>query len=293
MQQVMQYLDMFQKTIKYPVSCYGIGVHSGQTVQITLKPARADSGIIFIRTDISGENHVLASYSNVSETSLSTTISNKNLFSISTIEHLMAAIWGSDIDNIIIEIDGPEVPIMDGSSKPFVFMLDCAQPQILNAKRKYLKILREVTVSGDKGSENIVLPNEAFMVDINIDFASKAIGKQSLQYNNKMLFNTEIAAARTFGFVEELDYLQNNGLARGASLNNAIGIDKDIILNHDGLRFKDEFVKHKLLDAIGDISLGAQNIIGNFILTKPGHNINNLLLRKIFDNPNNYCWITL
>lgn len=283
---------MFQKTIKYPVSCYGIGVHSGQTVQITLKPAKADNGIIFIRTDISGENHLLASYENVSETSLSTTISNKKIFSISTIEHLMAAIWGSDIDNIIIEIDGPEVPIMDGSSKPFVFMLDCAQSKLLNAKRKTLKILRDVSVSSPSGSESIIYPSEDFAIDIDINFASKAIGKQSITYNNKMLFNTEIAAARTFGFVEELDYLQNNGLAKGASLSNAIGIDKDIILNHDGLRFKDEFVKHKLLDAIGDISLGAQNILGGFKLIKPGHNINNLLLRKIFDNPNNYCWIS-
>ncbi len=283
---------MFQKTIKYPVSCYGIGVHSGQTVQITLKPAKADNGIIFIRTDISGENHILASYENVSETSLSTTISNKKIFSISTIEHLMAAIWGSDIDNLIIEIDGPEVPIMDGSSKPFVFMLDCAQQQLLNAKRRSLKILREVSVSTPSGSESIIYPSEDFAIDIDINFASKAIGRQSLTYNDKMLFNTEIAAARTFGFVEELDYLQNNGLAKGASLSNAIGIDKDIILNHDGLRFKDEFVKHKLLDAIGDISLGAQNILGDFKLIKPGHNINNLLLRKIFDNPNNYCWVS-
>ena len=284
---------MFQKTIKYPVSCYGIGVHSGQTVQITLKPAKANTGIVFVRTDISyGDNHIIATYQNVSETALSTTISNNNIFSVSTIEHLMAAIWGSNIDNLIIEIDGSEVPIMDGSSKPFVFMLDCAQSSNLSSKKKFLKINKEVFITGSGGSENIACPANGFEMELFIDFKSKAIGKQSIQYSNKDLFNSEIAEARTFGFVEELEFLQNNGLAKGASLSNAIGIDRDIILNHDGLRSKDEFVKHKLLDAIGDMALGAHDIIGNFKFIKPGHALNNQLLRKIFDNQNNYSWTT-
>lgn len=284
---------MFQTTIKYPVSCYGIGVHSGDTVQLTLKPAKSDTGIIFIRTDISySENFVKASYLNVSETTLCTRLSsdNKN-FSISTVEHLLAAIWGSGIDNLIIELDGPEVPIMDGSSKPFVFMLECAGTQTLKSKKPYLKILKEVFVDNGNGSTNIVSPSDDFSLQITIDFPTKAIGRQSLSYRERSLFNKDIASARTFGFLHELDYLKGKGLAKGASLNNAIGIDQDVILNHDGLRYEDEFVRHKMLDAIGDFSLASNNIIGAFECIKPGHNINNILLRKILENPNNYSWI--
>jgi len=285
---------MYQTTIQSPVSCYGIGVHSGKTVQLTLKPAKANDGVVFVRTDISGsENHIFANYANVTETSLCTKISQNKNFSVSTIEHLMAAIWGCDIDNVIIELDGEEVPIMDGSSQPFVFMIDCAQVKQLNAKRKYLKLHNEVIVSSQSAGENIATPADQFKIHMDIDFESKAIGKQSIIYDNKASFHEEIAGARTFGFVHELEYLQNNGLAKGASLNNAIGIDKDLILNHDGLRYKDEFVRHKLLDAIGDFSLGAQNIIANFSCNKPGHALNNLLLRKIFDNPANYSWLSL
>lgn len=285
---------MLQTTIRFPVSCYGIGVHSGKAVQITLKPAKANDGIVFIRTDIANtENYIRACYSNVTDTSLCTKISqNNNSFFISTIEHLMAAIWGSNIDNVIIEIDGEEVPIMDGSSRPFIFMIDCAQIKSLNAKRKYLKLHKEITVTNSSKGENIASPSDKFQIMMDIDFKSKAIGKQSLTYQNKSLFNKEIAGARTFGFVHELEYLQNNGLAKGASLNNAIGIDNDVILNHDGLRYEDEFVRHKLLDAIGDFSLASQNIIANFHCDKPGHALNNLLLRKIFDNPANYSWLS-
>jgi UDP-3-O-[3-hydroxymyristoyl] N-acetylglucosamine deacetylase len=285
---------MYQTTILRPVSCYGIGVHSGKTVQLTLKPAKANAGIVFIRTDIqSQDNYIKADFEKVSETSFCTTISSDNkFFQISTIEHLLAAIWGSGIDNIIIEIDGTEVPIMDGSSKPFVFMLDCAQTKYLKEKRKYLKINKEIIISQDSGSENILTPSTKFSINIDIDFKSKAIGKQSLKYDDRAKFNSEIAGARTFGFIHELDKLKEMGLARGASLDNAIGLDKDVILNHDGLRYENEFVKHKLLDAIGDFSLASGNIIGSFICKKPGHNINNLLLRKVFDNKSNYSWVS-
>ncbi|MDX2050439.1 MAG: UDP-3-O-acyl-N-acetylglucosamine deacetylase [Rickettsiaceae bacterium] len=279
-----------QTTIKYPAICYGIGVHSGKQVQVTLKPAKANEGVVFVRTDISADNYIKASYENVVETSYCTKISNQNL-SVSTIEHLMAAIWGAGIDNLVVEVDGPEVPIMDGSSKPFVFLLECAQKQFLRERKASIKILKEVVAETCHGGYNIVYPSEEFNISLDIDFQSNAIGKQTVNYSKRELFNSEVAPARTFGFVHEIEHLHKAGLALGASLDNAIGIDRDVILNHDGLRFKDEFARHKLLDALGDFALGGPNIIGEFKCYKPSHSLNNLLLHKIFANPNNYMII--
>lgn len=274
-----------------PVSCYGIAVHSGETVQLTLKPANAGCGIVFSRVDLSENNFIEANYNNVTDTLLSTTIANCHKVSVSTIEHLMAAIWGSGIDNIIIEIDGPEVPIMDGSSQPFVFMLECAGLKILNTPKKILRINKEVYVS-HKNSEVVIAPSNNFQINLEIDFESKAIGHQSINFSNQKSFANDISKARTFGFIEELEYLRANGLAKGASLENAIGIDKDTILNEDGLRYKDEFVRHKLLDAIGDYATASCNILGSITTKKPGHLLNNLLMRKIFSCENNYSYIT-
>lgn len=282
---------MLQTTINAPVSCYGIAVHSGETVQLILKPAKADQGIIFVRKDIKyGDNHILASFNNVSETSLCTKISN-NITSVSTIEHLMAALWGCNIDNVIVEIDGPEIPIMDGSSKPFIFMIEYAGIKYLNKQRKILKILKDIEVTNND-SLNIVSPSDEFNIDLEINFDAPVIGKQNISYSGKANFASEIAEARTFGFIHELEYLKSKGLAKGASLDNAIGLEHENILNHDGLRFEDEFVRHKLLDAIGDFTTGAHEIQGKFQCQKPGHHLNNLLMRKIFDNPNNYKWVT-
>jgi UDP-3-O-[3-hydroxymyristoyl] N-acetylglucosamine deacetylase len=282
---------MLQTTIRNPVSCYGIAVHTGQKVQLTLKPAKEDQGIVFVRKDISyGENHIQADYFNVSETSLCTKISNQNNISVSTIEHLMAAIWGSGIDNVIIEVDGPEVPIMDGSSKPFVFMIECAGTKILCKYKKILVIKRDIEIDNGKGSYALASPSEEFGIDLEIEFESKLIGRQNISYSDRNKFDSEVASARTFGFIHELEYLKSKGLARGASLDNAIGLDNDKILNHDGLRYEDEFVRHKLLDAIGDFSLSSINIAGKFNCTKPGHEINNQLLRKLFSDTNNFDW---
>ncbi len=278
----------FQTTIMRPVSCYGIGVHSGQKTQLTLKPAPANTGILFIRSDITSVTNVLqAHYTTVTETMLSTTISNDAKIKISTIEHLMAALYGCGITNILVEIDGPEVPIMDGSSKPFVFLIECAGTSLLRAPRKTMKILRDISVEHN-GCEIHVSPSSEFSIEVNIDFASPAIGKQSMSLNNAYLFKDEIAAARTFGFMHELEYLKNKGLARGASLDNAIGIDGDVILNEGGLLFENEFARHKLLDSVGDIYTAGTNIIGHFSCNKPGHYLNNEILRKIFSDPNNY-----
>ncbi len=281
-------MSKLQTTITRPVSCYGIGVHSGQKTQLTLKPAPANTGILFIRSDITAVSNVLqAHYSTVTDTMLSTTISNDAKVKISTIEHLMAALYGCGINNIIVEIDGPEVPIMDGSSKPFVFLIECAGTTILNAPSKNLRILRDISVT-HKDTEIIVTPAQEFSIEVKIDFASTAIGKQSMKLNDVSIFKDEIAAARTFGFMHELEYLKKNGLARGASLENAIGIDGDVILNEGGLLFKNEFARHKLLDAVGDFHTAGANIIGYFVCNKPGHFLNNEILRKIFSDPNNY-----
>lgn len=279
-----------QTSILNPVSCYGIGVHSGKITQLTLKPAPENTGIVFLRTDVeTGTGYIAASYDNVSETTLSTSVKNEHNISVSTIEHLMAAFWGCGVDNALVEIDGPEVPIMDGSSKPFVFMIECAGKQAQNAKRKFLKILKETTVV-HKDSEITITPADKFRVDLTIEFASKAIGKQTLLLSEVDDFRHEIADARTFGFLHELDYLRGKGLAKGASLDNAIGIDKDVVLNHDGLRYQDEFVRHKMLDLAGDFYTCGGYIIGNIIGNRTGHAINNQLLRTLMSTPGACEW---
>ena len=280
-----------QLTIQNPISCFGIGVHSGNKTQVTLKPASKDVGIIFVRTDVSSvDNRIIANYANVFDTSLSTSIKNNADIYVSTIEHLMAAIWGCGIDNLIIEIDGLEVPIMDGSSKPFVFMLECAGLKYLNAPRKYLKLLKEIKVT-DSGSEIFACPSDEMMIDLTIDFTSKIIGKQKHTFSAGNNFKDDIANSRTFGFVQDLDYLQSRGLAKGASLDNAIGIDKDIILNHEGLRHDNEFVRHKMLDLMGDLYTTGTHFIGKIDGYKTSHNLNNQFLRKIFSDPYAYTFV--
>ena len=277
-----------QTTIERPMSCYGIGVHSGQRTQLTLKPAPANTGIVCIRTDVSSVNNVVyVIYNNVSETMLSTTVQNDAAIKVSTIEHVMAALWGCGIDNVIIELDGPEVPIMDGSSKPFVFLIECAGTKILNTPRKTIKILKEICVSHG-GCEIIVTPHDSFVVDVEIEFASKAIGKQTMSLNDPTFFKEEISSARTFGFMHEVEYLRSKGLAKGASLENAVGIENDTIMNPEGLRFSNEFARHKLLDSVGDFYTAGGVLLGYFSCTKSGHNLNNVLLRSIFDDVNNY-----
>lgn len=280
-----------QTTIQNPVSCYGIGVHSGKRAQLTLKPAKENTGIVFVRTDVTALcPYISANYASVSETTLCTAISNDAKVKVATIEHLMAAIWGMGIDNLIIELDGEEVPVMDGSSKPFIFMLECAGEKELSAQRRSLKILKEVSFT-NKDSEVVISPADSFRINMVIDFESKAIGRQEREFNAQNSFKDDLAAARTFGFIHELEYLKSKGLAKGASLDNAVGIDKDVILNSDGLRFDDEFVRHKLLDSVGDLFTAGGFIIGKLDCYKPGHYMNNQLLRKVFEDPNNYRWV--
>ncbi len=280
-----------QQTIGKPVSIKGIGLHTGTEVTMKLYPAKVDYGIKFIRKDIEDNNVIEALWSNVSSTKLSTTISNQNGISVSTIEHLMSALSGLHIDNLRIEIDGPEVPIMDGSSKNFVELIDKNSLEIQNNKRKIIKIKKKIKVENDDSSIELV-PNKHFSIDFQIDFPSPLISKQScqLQLVNGN-YKTDIASARTFGFEKDVDKLRSIGLALGGSLNNAVVVGENKILNNEGLRFKDEFVRHKILDSIGDLYLAGAPIQGYFSGNKSGHYLNNLLLKTLFSNSKNYEYI--
>lgn len=279
---------MEQRTIQHTVSCFGIGVHCGKPASITLHPAPANTGIKFIRTDLKNNNEVVARYDFVSSTTLGTTIKNKYDIEVATIEHLMAALWGCQIDNIIIETDGPEIPIMDGSSEPFMFMIECAGVKELGHLRKYIEITNEISVE-EKGSKMVVYPSEDFSVDMKIEFNDNFIKQQNYRFTDKnRSFKHELARARTFGFKHEAENLKRIGLAKGASLENAVVLHNDQVVNKEGLRYHDEFVRHKMLDLIGDLYLSGMPFKGHFDSYKPGHTINNILLHKIFATPNSW-----
>ena len=283
--------NIYQQTLAKPLVIHGVGLHSGVKVKIKLIPAEADYGIKFLRTDLKQNNLINAIWSNVSNTQLSTTISNNFGVSVSTVEHLMSALSGLHIDNVKIEIDGPEVPIMDGSSKNFVELIDENSLKILNKTRKIIKIKKKIIVEKDDSSIELS-PNNQFSIDFQIDFPSPLISKQScqLQLINGN-YKTDIASARTFGFEKDVDRLRSIGLALGGSLNNAVVVGDDKILNSEGLRFKDEFVRHKILDSIGDLYLAGSPIQGYFNGNKSGHFLNNLLLKTLFSNSENYEYI--
>ena len=280
-----------QQTIANTVSINGIGLHSGKNVSMHLYPAEDDYGIRFIRKDLTYDNEIEALWSNVSNTRLSTTISNRNGVSVTTIEHLMSALSGLHIDNIKIEIDGPEVPIMDGSSIKFIDIIDSVSLKKLNKKRKILKVKKHIKIEKEDSSVELK-PNNQFSIDFEIDFPSKLVSQQSchLQLVNGN-YKTDIASARTFGFEKDVDMLRSNGLALGGSLDNAVVVGESKILNSDGLRFKDEFVRHKILDSIGDLYLAGAPIQGYFFGNKSGHHLNNLLLRSLFADRANYEYI--
>ena len=280
-----------QQTISQSIFVKGIGLHTGSLVELTLEPAAVDNGIKFIRVDKKNDNVIEAIWSNVSETVLSTTISNSSGVKISTIEHLMSALSGLHIDNLNIYINANEVPIMDGSSKPFVEIIEEIGITKQSKKRKLLNVKKSIEVSENNTSVKIV-PNNQFSINFEIDFPSKIVSKQScqLQLINGN-YKTDIAAARTFGFEKDVKYLRSNGLALGGSLDNAVVVGENEILNKDGLRYTDEFVRHKILDSIGDLYLAGSPIIGYFYGNKSGHYLNNQLLRKLFSDETNYEYI--
>ena len=278
-----------QRTINYNVSCSGVGLHSGKQIKLTLKPAAPNTGFVFVRTDVkSDESKIEAIFSNVIRTNLGTVIANKYGVEVSTIEHLLAALFGAGVDNAVIEVDGPEVPIMDGSSAPFLRMIDCVGVKEQNAFRKVIRIKDEVRV-GDEHKWAILRPSKGFKVKVDIDFADKAIAHQVAKFDLKTnTFREELADARTFCMKKEVDMMYAAGLAKGGSLENAIVVHDGKVLNKEGLRYEDEFVRHKILDAVGDLYLIGAHIQGEFVGVHSGHKLNNEILRTLIDNP--YAW---
>ena len=276
-----------QRTLKTAIDCVGVGVHSGRRVNLTIRPAPVDHGIVFRRTDI-GQN-VKARFDNVTDTRLCTVL-GEGAARVGTVEHLMAALSALAIDNALIEVDAPEIPILDGSAAPFVFLLDCAGSKEQDAPRRVIEIRRTVRVeSGAAWAELRPLgpANRAAQpvldMDISIDFTAGAIGRQSASLRlSPDSFRHEIAAARTFAQANEVAQLQAAGLARGGSLDNAIVVDGDSILNPGGLRMDNEFASHKLLDAVGDLALAGGHLHGRYVANRPGHELNNRLLRALF-----------
>lgn len=276
-------ITVSQKTINNKISCSGIGLHSGENALMTLFPAPCDTGIVFKRIDLLNQDNVIkAHYKNVVGTNLGTTLTNSYGAKVSTIEHLMAAIWGCGIDNLLIEINGPEIPIMDGSSEPFVFLLECAGINTQEQPRRVIEILKKVRVE-EKGKFIEVEPSKEFSIDLHIDFDHKEIQQQKFDYHSTFTsFKNDLCRARTFCFKHEVEQMHQMGLAKGGSLDNAIVVDENGIVNTGGLRYGDEFVRHKTLDFIGDVYLAGHYILGHFTASRAGHGINNKLLHEIF-----------
>ena len=274
-----------QNTVRKDVRLSGIGLHSGKTVNIAIKQAPENTGIIFKRTDVKDDEAlIVAHYRNVSQTNLGTTISNSSNVEVATIEHLMAALWGFGVDNALVEIDAPEVPIMDGSSAPFIDALAQVGLKSQNAMRKIIKIKDEIRV-GDKKRYAKFIPADNFAVRFGIDFADQAISSQKAQFAlDEMAFVSEIADARTFCMKRDVDAMHAAGLALGGSLDNAIVVDEGKVLNQEGLRYNDEFVRHKILDSVGDLYLIGARIEGEFIGHRSGHSTNNEMLHTLMDN---------
>jgi UDP-3-O-[3-hydroxymyristoyl] N-acetylglucosamine deacetylase len=280
-----------QRTLRNPIHCSGVGLHSGAHVSMTLHPAPANSGIRFLRVDLPGAPEAVeASWRNARETPLCTTLLGEGGAKIGTVEHLMSAFAGCAIDNVTVELDGGEVPAMDGSAAPFVYLMRGAGIVEQQASRRAVKILKPVSIrDGDRAVA--LAPGENLSVHFEIDFANPLIGRQACSVVvDPESYERDIARARTFGFLDEVADLRAKGLARGGSLDNAIVISGDKIINEDGLRFEDEFVRHKVLDAIGDLYLVGGPLVGRFHGLRAGHALNLRLLQALFANDSAWCW---
>ncbi len=273
-----------QRTLKNAIRATGVGLHTAQKVYLTLLPAPIDTGIVFRRVDLDPVVSIEAKAENVGDTTLSTTLVKGDV-RVSTVEHLLSAMAGLGIDNAIVEVGAPEVPIMDGSAGPFVFLIQSAGIEEQAAAKKFIRIKKPVTVElGDKTAS--FLPFNGFKVSFSIDFDHPVFRDRTafaaVDFSSTS-FVKEVSRARTFGFMHEFEYLRSKGLAKGGSLDNAIVVDEYRILNEDGLRYEDEFVKHKILDAIGDLYLLGNSLIGEFKAHKSGHALNNMSLRGLIE----------
>jgi len=267
----------------------GIGLHSGRKVSMQLHPAAPNTGICFLRKDVDNEHALIpASWKNVVDTRLCTVLGNEHGVTVGTVEHLLAALRGCGIDNMLIEISGDEVPILDGSCAPIVDIIKSAGLVSQRLPRYGICIEKPIQVRQGKRFA-LLQPSDLPRVTVEIDFESRAIGSQCLSVDLiDSQFETEIAPARTFGFAEELEQLRSQGLALGGSMRNAVLVDRDAVINAEGLRFDDEFVRHKILDCCGDLALAGQPIFGHLFAQRPGHRLNHALLREMFKHPQ--CW---
>ena len=273
-----------QRTLKNTVQATGIGLHSGHKVQLRFVPAPANTGIVFRRTDLDPQVEIRADAALVKDTMLCTALVNDEGVRVSTIEHLSAALAGVGIDNLYIEVDAPEVPVMDGSSHPFIYLLQSGGIRELNALKRFIRMKKPVRVEdGDKWAE-LRPASKGFRMDLTIDFKHPVFEGRSqhltLDFSGAS-FVKELSRARTFGFMRDIEYLHSQNLALGGSLENAVVLDDYKVLNEDGLRYPDEFVKHKMLDAIGDLYMCNHSILGEFRAYKTGHALNNTLLRAM------------
>jgi UDP-3-O-[3-hydroxymyristoyl] N-acetylglucosamine deacetylase len=271
-----------QRTLKNSIRAAGVGLHTGQKVYLTLRPAPANCGVVFRRVDLKKPVEIKAHAENVGDTRLSTTLVKEDV-KISTVEHLLSALAGLGIDNAYVDVSAPEIPIMDGSASPFIFLIQSAGIQEQKAPKRYIRIKRSIQVQeGDKWAR--FEPFNGFKVSFRINFKHPMF-KRNNQYIEIDFSNTsfvkEVSRARTFGFMHEIEQLRENNLALGGSLDNAVVMDKYRILNEDGLRYEDEFVRHKVLDAVGDLYLLGHGLIGAFSGYKSGHALNNILLRRL------------
>jgi UDP-3-O-[3-hydroxymyristoyl] N-acetylglucosamine deacetylase len=284
--------NLYQTTIGDRIALEGIGVHSGAPVKIILAPAKANMGVVFLRSGLAdGKVHQIpARREAVGATELCTVIGNASGASVSTIEHLMAALAGMGVDNVQVEINGPEVPIMDGSSAAFVEALDEVGVTNLGAGRRVLKVLKPVRLEHGNSWAELVPQGKGFSVDVEIDFPTPLIGRQKRHVDvMPETFRAEISRARTFGFMKDVEFLWKKNLALGASLENTVALGEDRIINPEGLRFPDEFVRHKILDAIGDLALAGLPLVATYRAFCPGHKINAMMLEQLFADRTAYA----
>lgn len=274
-------LYYYQHTVAKPVRCTGVGMHSGKTVNLNIRPAPVNHGIRYVRTDLADTPSVAAHFNMVVDTSLATVIGYDG-FIISTIEHLMSAFAGLGIDNAIVELDSHEMPIMDGSAAPFVEVIQAAGIREQDAPRYYF-VVKEPIALMDGEKSITIYPHPSFQVTSAIEYDHPFINHQQFSMDlGTDRFPADISAARTFGFIHEYEYLKRYGFAQGGSLDNVIVLDQTGILNEDGLRYPDEFVRHKILDCIGDLYLLGMPILGHVVATKSGHALNNAFLKELF-----------
>ncbi len=282
-----------QRTLREPIQSAGVGLHSGCKVQMTLHPAPVDTGIVFRRTDLSPVREIPARADWVEQTDLSTGLGSGEA-RVTTVEHLLSALCGLGIDNAYVDLDGAEVPIMDGSAGPFVYLLQTAGICEQHSPKRFIRILEPITVTQNDKIASL-RPYDGFKVTFGIEFDHPVFREQSGRKTVEITseaFVREISRARTFGFVHEFEYMRSRGLARGGSVDNAIVIDDYRILNEEGLRYDDEFVKHKILDAMGDLYLAGHQILGEYEGIKSGHALNNQLVRELLNCPSRWEWAT-